>query len=132
MRRDLGNKGWLQRHRGFVLFPPCCSAEAHIPPAVMIDSFSIGEGKCARVGNVCVFAHVDVCRSAPLLILSVLLLTPMCSVHARPKTDIREKRGSKRKTERQKKKCRAVTCSTLQLMHTKGLEAERKRENARG
>lgn len=46
-----------QLHIGFVLFPGCCCAEAHISQAIMIDSFAISRGACAW-GNGVLLAHM--------------------------------------------------------------------------
>lgn len=51
-RGDRGKKGRSQLHIGFVLFPGCCCAEAHISQAIMIDSFAISLG-AVHGGTVC-------------------------------------------------------------------------------
>lgn len=56
-RGDRGKKGRSQLHIGFVLFPGCCCAEAHISQAIMIDSFAISLGACAW-GNGVLLAHM--------------------------------------------------------------------------
>ncbi len=95
-------KGCLQPRRGYVLFPACCCTQAHISQAIMIDSFGISEGICAR-GNGCARTHVQVC--IPLLMSSFSLLTPMCCVHGWPETATRERSGSVGARERKERKC---------------------------
>lgn len=97
----------------------------------MIDSFGISEGMCAR-GNGCACTHLQAC--IPLLMSSVLLLTPMCCVHGWPETATRERRGSvgageKGKKMLERKTSRSVTCSSLQPMHTEGLRDCHNRES---
>lgn len=84
-------------HRGLVLFPGCCCTGAHNSQAIMIDSFGMSEGMCAR-GNGCACTTAQLCIP-PVMpdprFFFFLHVSPSTYTHRWTRSGYREQRNGK-------------------------------------